>query len=177
MTIMKRLLPAFALLLGLASGHALAAERIELTRDDVTAVWRNVNEVVLVVAKNNAMDDAWVEDLRAMTPAPGLAQDDQALAQGMQSFHGKLATLLASAQVTPPGDAYGPAPESELYMRSGRVLDSLVHYLIQVDSLASVAIYYADGSGDGGGAGGRTLADEIDLANRRMDELLKEIGL
>lgn len=170
---------AFAVLFTLTSGSVHASDAIELTTDDVTAVWRNINEIVLVLSENIALDDEWIAELRDLSPADDLASDPAALDREMTAFRERLDVLMTSSDLpaVSPLDGDELSPTSALYMRSGNLLDHLVKYLIAEDSLASVAIYYANADADMRGAGARDLAVEIDLANQRMDAFLEENGL
>ena len=166
-----------AFCIGMASAPSYAAERIELTTDDVTSMWRNINNIVLVLSANIAMDDEWVQELRDMSPDTGLSADADGVAQQMGLFHGKLNALLTDSDLKtiPARDDSAPADPSTLYIRSGTMLDNLVTYLITADTLASAAIYYADA-----GLNATTTKDlvtEVNLANKRMDAFMEENGL
>lgn len=164
--------------IGLASTHSQAAEKIELKTGDVTSVWRNVNTIVLVLAANIAMDDEWVQELRAMKPKTELGADKKSLTQEMVRFHEKLNAVLKSEELPelpPVADDSAAMTPSALYMRAGYMLDHLVNYLITADTLASAAIYYTPV--DLSTATTKDLVAEVNLANQRMDAFIEENGL
>jgi len=169
---LKRLLIAsFAIALCMASGEVRATDRLELSSDNVTHIWRNINEVILVLSANIALDDEWIDELRNKQPAP-----TGDVSQEMAAFREKLNTLLASSELAPVADAPTNTANttSALYMRSGVMLDNLIYYLIESDSLASVAIYY--GGSDVDGTSDKDVVNEVNLANQRLDAYITENG-
>jgi len=158
-----------------------ASDTLELSPDNLTRIWRNINEVILVLSANIALDDEWIEELRNKQPAPAPAPPDGGLADELAAFREKLNIILASSSLAPvsaPQDntAGGMAQNtSTLYMRSGVLLDNLIFYLIDSDSLAFAAIYY--GGDDIDGASDKDVVAEINLANQRLDAFIIETGL
>ena len=157
----------------MTSGHSRATDNLELSPSNVVSIWHNINDVILVLSANIALDDEWIEGLRALQPTTTSNTDIDA---EMVAFRGKLNTLLQSSDLqavpVPSGDL---DTTSAAYMRSGTLLDNLVYYLIDGDSLASVAIYY----------GGEVVDDktekdvvaQINLASQRLDAFIEENGL
>jgi hypothetical protein len=175
---LKRLITiSFALLIGLASAPGHAAERIELTSKDVASLWRNINNVVLVLAANVALEDEWIQGLRDLKPDGALPANPQGITGEMVQFQDKLNVLLASnaLEAIKAQEISATTSPTELYIASGDMLDHLVAYLIASDSLASVAIYYADA--DMNAATDQDLVAEVNLANQRIDALIEETGL
>lgn len=174
--IKRLLIVSLVVFMGLAGGQGRAADRIELNPDDVTGMWRNINTMLLVLSANIALDEEWVQGLRDLPPDASLAADAETLAREMAQFQERLNTLLASsdlAAMTATGDT--AATPSALYIRSGAMLDRLVAYLIASDTLASVAIYYADA--DLQATTTKDLVAEVNLANQRISALMEESGI
>jgi len=163
---------SLAICIWMASGESRAKETIELTPDNVVTVWQNINEVILVLSANIAMDDEWVDGLRNLQPAA----DTTNTAAEMTTFREKLNTLLASSNldaVAAPNDTRDAT--SVLYVNSGTLLDNLVYYLIDADSLASVAIYYREEEINGSSS--QDVVAQMSLANQRLDAFIEESGL
>jgi len=163
--------------LSMAVKDTRASDTLELSPDNLTQIWRNINEVILVLSANIALDDEWIEELRNKQPAPASGAPDDGLADELAAFREKLNTVLASnelAPVAPPQDN-ATGDTSALYMRSGVMLDNLVFYLIESDSLASVALYY--GGEKVHGASNKDVVAEMNLANQRLDAYITETGL
>jgi len=135
----------------------------------------------LVLSANIALDDEWIEELRNKQPAPISGAPDGGLADELAAFREKLNVVLASSSLAPVAapqdDTAGGKAESisTLYMRSGVLLDNLIYYLIDSDSLAFAAIYY--GGDDIDGASDNDVVAEINLANQRLDAFIIETGL
>lgn len=175
---LKRLIiVSFVLCIGMTSGTGYAANQIVLTSKDVASLWRNINTVVLVLAANVALEDEWIQGVRDLKPDGNATQSAQAVTGEMLQFHEKLNVLLASSQIgaSEAITISASAPPNQLYITSGEMLDLLVSYLIASDSLASVAIYYADTDTDA--VTDQDLAAEVNLANQRIAALLEETGL
>ena len=156
-----------------------ASDTLELSPNNLTRIWRNINEVILVLSANIALDDEWIEELRNKQPAPDTP--DGGLADELAAFREKLNIILASSSLAPVAapqekTADGTAENtSTLYMRSGVLLDNLIFYLIDSDSLAFAAIYYGDDDIDG--ASDKDVVAQINLANQRLDAFIIETGL
>lgn len=163
---------ALVMALSLAAKESRASDTLELSSDNLTHIWRNINEVILVLSANIALDDEWIEDLRNKQPAPtGVAADELA------AFYQKLNMLLASSDLKPVDAPLSGTTDdtSALYMSSGVMLDNLIFYLIESDSLASVALYYG---GDAvHGASHKDVVAEMNLANQRLDAYIVESDL
>jgi len=159
----------------LASVESRATDNVELSSDNVTQVWRNINEVILVLSANIALEDEWVEQLRNMQPTSTSASEAD-ISSEMTAFREKLNTVLASSElapVEPPSDM--PNSTSTLYTVTGTLLDNLIYYLIESDSLASVAIYY--GGEDMDGTSNKDVMAQVNLANQRLEAFIVETGL
>ena len=173
-----RLFGAFmGLLLGFSATHAHANDTIVITTSDVTTNWRNINEIVLVLAGGIALDEEWVQELRDLQAESGLAADPQGLDAAIAAFRERLAAALDAEGMTPT-----PLPTGEelsdisaRYVRSGVLLDDLVRYLIHTDTLASVAVYYTNAD-EVKNATDQELAAAINLATQRLDAFLEESG-
>lgn len=163
---------SLALALCLASGQSRAKDALELSAHDIAGIWRNINEIVLVLSANIALDDEWIEDLRGLQPATG-----KDINQELSAFRDKLNVLLADSALDAAPDlaAHSQDRHSPLYMASGQLLDHLVYYLIASDSLASVAIYY--GGDDAPASQDQDIVAQINLANQRLDAFIEENGL
>ena len=168
---------ALVLAISVAAKETRASDTLKLSADNLTRIWRNINEVVLVLSANIALDDEWIEELRNKQPAPTPGTPDGGLANELAAFREKLNIVLASDALAPVAPPQGNTADSTstLYMRSGVMLDNLIFYLIESDSLASVAIYYG---GDGvHGASNKDVVAEMNLANQRLDAYITETGL
>jgi len=169
---LKRLL-IVSLAMGLwsASDNARAAETLDLRSDNVVLVWQNINEILLVLSANIAMDDEWIEGLRNLQPDEGATDFNVE----MSAFHEKLNKLLSSSGLDNLPQATPPETISEQYVSSGTMLDHLVYYLIDSDSLATVAIYYGGEAPQDSSTG--DIVAQINLANQRIDAFFEENGL
>lgn len=162
---------SLAISIWMASGESRATDSLELTPNNVISVWHNINDVILVLSANIALDDEWIEELRNLQPA-----DNTNLSGEMVAFSEKLNALLTSSELqTVPAPLSTLNSTSALYIRSGTLLDNLVYYLIDSDSLASVAIYY--GGEEISGKTERDVVAQINLANQRLDAFIEENGL
>lgn len=163
--------------LSMAVKDTRAGDTLELSPNNLTQIWRNINEVILVLSANIALDDEWIEELRNKQPAPALNGPDGGLADELATFREKLNIVLASSSLAPVAPPQGNATgdTSTLYMRSGVLLDNLIFYLIDSDSLAFAAIYY--GGDEINGASNKDVVAEINLANQRLDAFIIETGL
>lgn len=167
------LVVSLAISIWMASGESRASDNIELTQDNVVSIWRNINEIIMVLSSNIALDDEWIAELRNLQPT----DTNGGVPAEMAAFREKLNMLLASSDLT---EIQAQADLnlqnlSTLYVRSGDLLDNLVYYLIDSDSLASVAIYY--GGEDVHGAPDQEVVAQINLANQRLDAFIEENGL
>lgn len=172
---LKRLMiVSLAFCIWMASAESRAADTLELSNDNVVSIWNNINEIILVLSANIALDDEWIEELRDLHPS-----DEATNVQSeMATFEKKLNALLASSGmrvVRGQASLQDATATSALYMASGTLLDNLIYYLINSDSLASVAIYY-------GGEAAHNQSDndvvaQISLANQRLDAFIEENGL
>lgn len=175
---LKRLtIVSIVFLLGMTSVQSHAADQIKLTTDHVTSMWRNINNVLLTLSANIALDDEWVQQLHDMSPDTGLSADAEGLNQEMGLFHKKLNALITASELgaLEAMDDTATTETSVLYIRSGKMLDQLVKFLINADTLASAAIYYGDAQLSATTI--KDLVDEVNLANQRMDAFLEENGL
>ncbi|HEY9078996.1 hypothetical protein [Magnetovibrio sp.] len=166
------LIVALVMTVGTISQEARATDTLALSSDNVTRIWRNINNVILVLSAKIALDDEWIDELRNRQPAPTGDVGDE-----MAAFYEKLNVLLASSDLPPVATPQDGPPQdtSTLYMRSGVMLDNLIYYLIESDSLASVAIYY--GGDDLHGTSNADVVAEVNLANQRLDAYIAESGL
>ncbi|OEJ68672.1 hypothetical protein BEN30_05510 [Magnetovibrio blakemorei] len=176
---------SLAIVTSLASGISSAAEQdagpvgqsdtIRLTTNNLSRVWQNINEIILVLSANIALEDEWIQGLRDLKPNPSV--DTSVGPKGaMTAFRKKLDVLLTSNDLAPTPSPSSDADDiSALYVDSGMLLDNLVYYLIHSDTLASVSIYY--GGEDIHGATDKDVLAEIDLASQRLDALISESGL
>jgi len=163
--------------LSMAVKDTRASDTLELSSNNLTQIWRNINEVILVLSANIALDDEWIEELRNKQPAPAPDTPDGGLADELAAFREKLNIILASSSLAPVAAPQEKTAESTstLYMRSGVLLDNLIFYLIDSDSLAFAAIYYGDDDIDG--ASDKDVVAQINLANQRLDAFIIETGL
>lgn len=176
---------SLAITICLAGGISNAAEQVaspvdqsnttRLTTNNLSRVWQNINEIILVLSANIALEDEWIQGLRDLKADPSAASAG-GLKDAMAAFRKKLDVLLASNNLAP---AAPPSSENDdistLYVDSGTLLDNLVYYLIHSDTLASVSIYY--GGEEIHGASDKDVMAEINLAEQRLDALIKESGL
>jgi hypothetical protein len=176
---------SLAITISLASEISNAAERdagpggqsdtIRLTTNNLSRVWQNINEIILVLSANIALEDEWIQGLRDLKPNPSV---DSAVGpkDAVNAFRKKLDVLLTSNDLAPAAPPSSDGEDiSTLYVDSGTLLDNLVYYLIHSDTLASVSIYY--GGEDIHGATDKDVLAEIDLASQRLDALISETGL
>lgn len=160
----------------LAGEEGRAADSVELSTDNVTQVWRNINDVILVLSANIALEDEWVDELRNMQPTT-TSDSMSDIASEMATFREKLNKVLASSELSPveaPSDG-AENGISGLYTVTGTLLDNLIFYLIKSDSLASVAIYY--GGEEMSGTSNKDVMAQLNLANQRLEAFIVETGL
>lgn len=159
----------------LASVESRASDNVALSSDNVTQVWRNINEVILVLSANIALEDEWIEQLRNMQPTTASDTMDGITAE-MAAFREKLNTVLTSSELAPVEAPTGtPNSNSALYAVTGTLLDNLIYYLIESDSLASVAIYY--GGEEIHDTSHKDVTAQVNLANQRLEAFIIETGL
>lgn len=177
---MYRKLAFFSIVLtGLMGMPGLSfAVELGLTPSHVCALWTNVNDGLLASARVVSGDTAWHESLSAMTarkfdgkkPSDVLAQVDK--------FRAKLDRLRQKAELKPTkqyGEGDGKITPSVVFLNSGHVLDGLADWLIRntgPDQLIGPIYARHDISG-------KTPSDAfslVELANRRLDELLSKAG-
>ena len=66
---LKRLMiVSLAIGVWMTSGHSRATDNLELSPSNVVSIWHNINDVILVLSANIALDDEWIEGLRALQP-------------------------------------------------------------------------------------------------------------
>lgn len=175
------MIASLAVVISLAVAPLHAADPVEppdtirLTTNNLSRVWKNINEIILVLSANIALDDEWIQGLRDLQPTPG-PEDAAGSKQAMAAFRKKLDHVLTSNDLPPVPVAPNDREDiSTLYVDSGALLDSLVKYLIHSDTLASVSIYY--GGEDIHGATDKDVMAEINLASQRLDAFISETGL
>lgn len=153
------------------------AAQLQLTLDRVCAVWENINGILLVIGAADAIDDDWVAELNAMQPESLSGKDRGDVAKAMVTFRDRLGKLYAEAEHPLPdtGAINGEPGVAAIYLGSGRVLDSLILYLIAFDPIAQVANYYVPPKA--GSRGANEAAALIELATRRLDSIIEDRGL
>jgi len=160
----------------MASVESRATDTVELSQDNVARVWLNINEVILVLSANIALEEEWVEGLRNMQPT-SVSDSMSDITAEMAQFREKLNTVLASSDLSPVTAPPASTPNSigTLYTNTGTLLDNLIYYLIKSDSLASVAIYY--GGEELSGTSNKDVMAQVSLASQRLDAYIAETGL
>ncbi len=158
-------------------GKVHAADQVTLTPGHVEAQWRNINDLLLDLAGAVAMDDTWLQKLRAIKPKASLPSDNTAIARAIARFEKKVNMLLDSEDLKKmplfPQTTNPRVPV--LYTRSGRILDGLALYLIKSDSLATVGVYYKEQ--DFTNKSNADVVAEINIAAQRLDSFITESGL
>ena len=168
-----------AVLLGLmATPGTASAVELGLTPSQVFGLWTNINDGLLASARVISSDSAWHGSLDAMRaqkfdgkkPADVLAQ--------VVEFRAKLDRLRQKSGLKPAkqfvnGD--GKVTPSVVFLNSGHVLDGLADWLIRntgPEQLIGPLYARLD-------INGKTPSDAfgvVELANRRLDQLLSKAG-
>lgn len=179
----KKSFRTFAVLFGLLAPLVFAgtsrATQIELTANQISTTWSNLNDALIVIAAATAIDDEWTAKFKAMAPEPVQGKTLANAVEQATLFRRKLNAVLAANAFEPVesiSDRHRATDSPPMvYLNSGRLMDSLILLLIRIDPLAFVAHYYAWSQSDD------KTADDVyamaALANKRMDAYMKENGI
>ena len=163
-----------SLMLGLSMGPVRAVE-LGLTPSHVFATWMNINATLVVLGETNSGDGQLSSRLEAMQPVEFQGKKPGDVLQQLEVFRAKLNQLSAKhglketpVYIDPTG---GEVTPSVVFMNSGNVLDSSVLLLSSVDESRLISGFFERHDISGKTPDGPYSL--IDLANRRIDELLK----
>ncbi len=175
-------LPRFALLTAaifLLTGHPGKSSDIVISSNQVFSVWEKINETLVVSAASESMDDDWTEKIKTMPPQAFEKTNPKDVLARMASIRDKVDKLLAPNQDPPVKTLIkwndDDAIHNTIYLNSGLILDALALHIVALDPISLASVYYSWPA-----AKGKTPDDAmsiIDLADRRLDEIIKEQGL
>lgn len=167
-------LTLLVVLLALLAGPVRAVE-LGLTPSHVFEAWININATLIAVGAAATGDQHLVRRLEAMKPRrfqgknPADVLKQLAIFRGkldrLRSRHGLKATLVYQ---NPAGEKVTP---SAVFLNTGHLLDSAVLLLIRLDGKRLIGGYFKRHDISGETPNGPYSL--IDLANRRIDALLK----
>lgn len=156
------------------SGHAV---ELGLTPSHVFSLWTNINTALVTTGSAVTGDDDVSRRLAGMSPAAFHDKTPGNVLEQVAAFRDKLDRLKAASGLNatqvyrdPEG---GEVTPSVVFLNSGHVLDSLVLLLIHSDSKRLVGGFYARHE-----ISGKTPSNVfglVDLANRRMDALMRTV--
>lgn len=163
----------------LLSGHPGNSSDLLVSSNQVFSIWKNINETLVVSAASESMDDDWTEEIKTMPPRTFKKTNPKDVLAQVASIREKVDKLLAPNQ-DPPVRTLAKwngkdAIHNTIYLNSGRILDALALHIVALDPISLASVYYSWSS-----AKGKTPDDTmsiIDLADRRLDEIIKEQGL
>lgn len=150
-----------------------------LTPSHVYSLWTNINGSLVTVARVISGDPAWRKRLTAYSARKFEGKRPSDVLRRVADYRAKLDRLLrreslALTKQLPAGEE--EVTPSEVYLNSGFVLNAQVRWLIVntgPEQTVSQFYYRHDFSGE-------TPSDVfalVDLANRRLDEILSKAGL
>ncbi len=155
-------------------------DSVAITPSNVFSLWLNINAALVLAAEESTRDASFAVDLKATEPAQ---LTDKAPADSLKravEFRNKLDLLRAKNDLEPTDVFVDPSGEevipAEVFANSEHVLDSLLDFIVVVFSKDELLIgeYYKDH-----GLSGKKPSDVfglVDLANRRIDQLLKRLN-
>lgn len=170
-----RRLARFAPLPLLLLANPANAVELGLTPSHVFATWMNINETL--IALGSTRDDSGVlsDSLSAMTATQFTGKKPGEVLNQLNVFRAKLDQLSAmqGQKATPifKDPAGGTVTPSVVFMNSGHVLDSTVLLLASIDEEHKIAGFFTRYEVSGKTPDGPYSL--VDLANRRIDALLK----
>ncbi len=168
-----------AVLLGLtATPGAASAVELGLTPSQVFGLWTNINDGLLASARVISGDSAWHDSLSAMRAQNFNGKKPAEVLDQVVKFRVKLDRLRQKSGLKPAkqfGDGDGKVTPSVVFLNSGHVLDGLADWLIRntgPEQLIGPLYARLD-------INGKTPSDAfglVELANRRLDQLLSKTG-
>ena len=172
------LIVAMSCVLALKPVGALALD-LGLTPSQVYSIWVNINDALFACARVVSDDDAWHQSLVSMEPRRVYWKRPADVLKRVAAFRHRLDSLRRQSgrpptrQMTPRLAEITP---SVVFLHSGHVRDRLVEWLIentgpeQLVSQFYVRHVYV-------GKSPSHVFGLVDLATRRIDEILDRIGL
>lgn len=148
---------------------------VTLTPGHAYGVMKSANQVFIAFAERTAIDDEWVESLRAMPPQAMSGNDRAKAASALEGVRQRL-NIVRDMDGLEPLAAFAADisdTDATFYREAGRILDALVEQVLYNDSVALVANYYLpddeDSKHDINGA-----TAQIALMTRRLDAYIEE---
>ncbi|MEO5336783.1 MAG: hypothetical protein H7841_07815 [Magnetospirillum sp. WYHS-4] len=173
---LRRLLAVLALLC--TADPALAYD-VELRWGHVTTTWQRINLVLMSVAEKVALDDEWLDKLKAVKPAAGAGRTAADVNEAIAAFRRKLDKLSTKHKVDPaPTHRPDIAPDGTLaaaYLDSGFLLDALILQVVKNDPVRVIGQYYPrfeDAKGGEAETYGLILQ-----ADERLAAIMAELGV
>ncbi len=148
---------------------------IGLTPAQVYAIWANVNDSLLAVARRVSRDAAWNASLAASAPRPARGKTLDELLERIAGYRAKLDAFRRRGGPAPSERPPAPERATALYLNSAYALNGSVDWLVhQTGPHYLVSRFYRRRD-----PGNKTL-DEVfalvDLAERRLDLILRRAG-
>ncbi len=163
----------------LLTGHPGNSSDLLVTSNQVFTVWENINETLVVTAASESMDDDWTEKIKTMPPQPFKGINPKDVLARITTVREKVDKLLSTNEENPvkPLAKWGgkDAVHNTVYLNSGLILDALALHIVALDPISLASVYYSWPT-----AKEKTPDDTmsvIDLADRRLDEIIREQGL
>lgn len=158
----------------LMAGPASAVE-LGLTPSHVFATWMNINETLISLGSSVDESGALSESIAAMKATEFTGKKPGEVLNQLTIFRGKLDKLSAKHGQKPTAifkdPAGGTVTPSVVFMNSGHVLDSTVLLLATLDEDQLISSFFTRYDISGKTPNGPYSL--VDLANRRIDALLK----
>ncbi len=163
---------------GIVSKQSLGLE-LGLTPSNVVSLWTNINDALLAGAKVLLDDPKAIQNLDSMTPNRFEGKTPADVLGAVIAYRGKLDGLRRKSGLDPTTKVIvedgAEVTPSVVFLNSGHVLDGLVLWLIaNTPNEQLISQFYTRHD-----ISGKTPSDAysmVDLANRRMDQLLSSVG-
>jgi len=181
---LTQIIMALALFLTVSSSKPAQAIEFGLTASTVYSIWRNINNAVLIYAKERSTDEKWLKSLENMrqdtfsgkVPANVLEKVKQfnikldELRQDEEA-HSKELLLESGLSVLLAGDDHNRVTPSRVYLHSGQALIKIVEEILHISPIdAEISSFF-----DVGAASDKTPSDVfslVELGLRYLDEIL-----
>ncbi|HEC14495.1 MAG TPA: hypothetical protein ENI72_01945 [Rhodospirillales bacterium] len=163
----------------LLTGHPGNSSDLLVSSNQVFSIWKNINKTLVVTAASESMDDDWTEKIKSMPPLTFEKTNPKDVLARIVSVREKVDKVL-STNDEPPVKLLAEwngkdAIHNTAYLNSGLILDALALHIVALDPISLASVYYSWPA-----AKEKTPNDTmavIDLADRRLDEIIKEQGL
>lgn len=145
-----------------------------MTPNHVYALWTNINEALLAVARIAAADGTWDVQVSSLDHRAFVDKVPADVLVRAEDFRDRLNRLRvrAAMEPTPPFESPGTVvTPSDVFMNSGHMLDGVVEWIIEMTPpqwLISPFYLY----GTFGGKQPNDVFEVVDLAVRRLDLIL-----